>query len=135
MTPEERDRFWNEVPDPPRHYDRLGVGISMAEWADLREDPDYYRIGSTTIAERWWVSTVWLGIDHGWGWLPGRDGPYVPIIFETMVFDHGPDVARDDRYRDYEQERYSTEGQAREGHERMVQLVMTLEAVTGRVDS
>lgn len=130
MTPEERERYWNEVPDPPRHYDRLGVGISMREWVELMEDREYRRIGSTTIAERWWVSTVWLGIDH-MGAIFG--GP--PIIFETMVFDHGPDaVTSEERYRDYEQERYSTEGAAREGHERMVQLVMTLEAVEDRID-
>lgn len=49
------------------------------------------------------VSTVWLGLDHGFGNAK-------PLIFETMVFDrHGHDVY---------QARYSTEEEARIGHER-----------------
>jgi hypothetical protein len=119
---EERERYWNEVPDPPRYFNRLGVGISMREWAELREDSTYFRIAETTVAGRWWVSTVWLGIDHGFG-----RGP--PIIFETMVFDHGPDTSGLNRYDDLEMERYRTEAAAREGHERMVQLVVALEDV------
>lgn len=51
------------------------------------------------------VSTVFLSIDHQWG-----DGP--PLIFETMVFG-GP--------LDSECERYSTEQEAIEGHERWVE--------------
>jgi hypothetical protein len=52
------------------------------------------------------VSTVFLGLDHGYG------GP--PIIFETMIFG-GPH----DKY----QERYSTWQEAEEGHRRAVVLV------------
>jgi hypothetical protein len=44
-----------------------------------------------------------------------------------MVFDRAADGA--DRYFDLEMERYSTEVDARLGHERMVQLVSTLEEV------
>lgn len=29
-----------------------------------------------------WVSTVFLGIDHGMSWMPGSK----PLLFETMVF-------------------------------------------------
>ena len=54
------------------------------------------------------VSTVWLGIDHQFG-----NGP--PLIFETMTF-RGTHALGD-------QERYSTEAQAIEGHRRMVELV------------
>jgi hypothetical protein len=121
-TDEERDRFWNEVHDPPMHWDRLGVPISLREWSELLEDDEYRSIGSTMIAGRWWVSTVWLGIDP-LGTLFG--GP--PIIFETMVFDTAAPGA-------YEQERYVTESEARLGHERMVQLVMTLEGTVDRID-
>jgi hypothetical protein len=32
----------------------------------------------------WWVSTVFLGLDHGYGSLFDRDVP--PVLFETMVF-------------------------------------------------
>jgi hypothetical protein len=101
------------------HYDRLGVAIPLGEFCELAEDPEYKRIGSTYIG-RWWISTVWLGLDHGYGWL--TDGRHLPIIFETMIFDaHGKLVD------DFEQRRYATEEAARQGHEEMVQLVQELE--------
>lgn len=48
------------------------------------------------------VSTVFLGIDHGYS----SEGP--PILFETMIF--GKDSSGEFQYR------YSTEEEAREGH-------------------
>jgi len=54
------------------------------------------------------VSTVWLGLDHGLGWSDE------PLIFETMIFG-----GNHDGY----QERYSTEEEARAGHQRAVELV------------
>jgi hypothetical protein len=56
------------------------------------------------------VSTVFLGLDHNWG-----DGP--PILFETMIF--GGE-------RDEYQERYSTWGEAEEGHQRAIELVNSI---------
>jgi hypothetical protein len=53
------------------------------------------------------VSTVFLGLDHGYG-----GGP--PLVFETLVFG-GP--------MDGECHRYSTWEQAEVGHKAMVQLV------------
>lgn len=53
------------------------------------------------------ISTVFLGLDHGWG-----DGP--PVVFETMVF--GGDM-------DENQWRYSTWDEAIAGHERVVAAV------------
>ncbi len=53
------------------------------------------------------VSTVFLGLNHGWG-----DGP--PLIFESLVFD-GP--------LDGEMRRYSTEIEARAGHAELLELV------------
>lgn len=54
------------------------------------------------------VSTIWLGLDHGFG-----TGP--PVIFETMVFG--------DDSEDLDVARYSTEQQARDGHTEMVTIV------------
>lgn len=54
------------------------------------------------------VSTVFLGIDHGWR------SP-VPVLWETMIFGH-PD------FTDY-QERYATREAAMEGHAKAVHLV------------
>jgi hypothetical protein len=47
------------------------------------------------------VSTVFLGVDRGWG------GPGAPVVFETMVFG-GP--------LDREQSRYCSWCEAEEGH-------------------
>lgn len=86
------------------HYDRQGRQISMTEWGRMFSDEDEKRVAFTQVDDHVGVSTVWLGVDHQFG-----DGP--PLIFETMVFG-GP--------LDQEQERYSTEEQARAGHEDMV---------------
>jgi hypothetical protein len=53
------------------------------------------------------VSTVFLGLDHGYG-----EGP--PVLYETMIFGGEHD--------DY-QERYSTRAEAEAGHARAVTLV------------
>ncbi len=53
------------------------------------------------------VSTVFLGLDHGFG-----DGP--PVLWETMIFG-GPH----DQY----QERYSTKEEAERGHQAALALV------------
>ena len=83
------------------YYDRAGKPISQDEWFARFNDK---RIAKTTIVDGVDVSTVWLGLDHSWG-----DGP--PLIFETMVFggEHDQDCWR-----------YSTEEQAKAGHERVV---------------
>lgn len=120
MTAEERDAFLDRKDGPIGYYDRLGVRISLREWAVLMDDLAYKRIAGTDVG-RWWISTVWLGMDHGLGGILGEP----PLIFETMVFDR--DGAPGD---DWEMRRYSTEEQARQGHEEMVQLVETLEGVS-----
>lgn len=80
------------------HYDRQGNRISWRRWAELHGS-SYKIIAQHQVAESW-VSTVWLGLDHGFG-----HGP--PVIFETLVFG-GP--------LNDEGMRYSTEAQAFEGH-------------------
>ena len=81
------------------------------------EDIEYKRVASTDIGP-YWVSTVWLGIDHNWL----GDGP--PIIFETMVFSKGE---RDDPgyhgLHDMDMDRYATEEEALAGHEAMCLMV------------
>lgn len=52
-----------------------------------------------------WVSTVFLGVDHGW-----YDGP--PVLFETMIFG-GP--------RDQETHRYCTWDEAEAGHKQILE--------------
>lgn len=95
-------------------YDRRGQRLSAEEADRLYGDADYKRVARTEIISAadpkamFTVSTVWLGLDHGWG-----DGK--PLIFETMVF--GGSMA------DELCQRYSTEAEAEAGHREVVATV------------
>jgi hypothetical protein len=89
------------------YYELIGqtavpVG-DVLEWARKFEEMDR-RVAQTTLFGMCYVSTVFLGLDHGSG--RGR-----PILFETMAFWHGEGG--------YEQERCSTWLEAQEQHARM----------------
>jgi hypothetical protein len=76
-------------------------------WAMWFEDTRKKRIVQQDRIGDFWVSTVFLGLNHNW-W---GDGP--PILFETMVFDrssHGKYA------RTGAQERYCTWDEALAGH-------------------
>lgn len=88
------------------YYDRAGNPMTLGEWAEKFEDNEYKRVVATEVGDAR-VSTVWLGLDHGWN---GE----APVIFETMIFD-GP--------YDEHQWRYSTEADAVAGHERIVKAL------------
>lgn len=96
-------------------YDRNGVPISTGEWAALNLDREYSQIARTTIMDGsnpslvWEVSTVWLGLDHSFGFGP-------PAIFETMVFHEGSPLNESC-------ERYATWTEAELGHYAMVSTV------------
>jgi hypothetical protein len=70
---------------------------------------EYKRIGFAELDDCT-VSTVWLGIDYGFGPTPQ------PLIFETMVF---PSGSFDDVYC----QRYGTEADARAGHDAITERV------------
>jgi hypothetical protein len=73
--------FWPN----PRYLDKQGKPITLAQWVVLSESwrcgHDYRRVGWTEVGDRI-VSTVWLGLDHGFG------GP--PMYFESAIF--GPEL-------------------------------------------
>ena len=93
-----------------RHFFRDGRPCTFATWCMLIEfRPDYRRIERTEVGE-FDVSTVWLGLDHNFGFEGERQ------TFETMVFRLGSRS-------NLRCERYSTEAEAREGHERIVREV------------
>lgn len=110
------DDVVSDITGRPMHYDKQGNPISLRQMGNLKfnftepgEDgyamkSDYARIGSDTVGDAW-VSTVWLGMDHGF-WMD-RNEEYKPVIFETMVFggEH-----------DQWQARYCTEEEAIAGH-------------------
>jgi hypothetical protein len=98
------------------YHDRSGTPITGEQWSRRHADRAYVRIAATTItdtadpAHTLTVSTVWLGIDHGFS-----VDVLLPLIFETMVF--GDDALELDCHR------YCTEPQARSGHAAMVSLI------------
>jgi hypothetical protein len=92
------------------YYDRKGQPMELLAWAARMEDHDYKVVAQHWV-RGWMVSTVWLGIDHGFGMSA------VPIIFETMIFppgDEAPDGVWSEDYCD----RYPTEAAAQAGHDR-----------------
>ena len=85
---------------------KVVTGIGLSKWGSWMKNPEH-RYASKTVVKDSEVSTVFLGLNHGYV-------PDVDLWFETMVFG-GP--------MDQEQERYTTLEQAKAGHERMIQRV------------
>jgi hypothetical protein len=83
------------------YYDRQGRPITLAQWCEKLEHPQYKRVLGTMLDQGGWVSTVWLGLNHEY-----FGGP--PLIFETIWFGSDGEIN--------EQVRYTTEAQAKAGH-------------------
>lgn len=88
------------------YFNWQGKPISQDQWSALYMLERH--VAKTDLGELGKVSTVWLGLNHAFD-----SGP--PLIFETMIFG-GPM----DEYMD----RYSTEEEAKAGHEFAVQALM-----------
>lgn len=104
-------RFEEAIPEELRtfgtiHYDYDRAGLpekcSFGQWVFVFEFQLWRRIIARTEGAGFRVSTVFLGLDHGWMHDSAR-----PIVFESMIFG-GP--------LDQVQERYSTRGEALAGH-------------------
>lgn len=88
--------------------DKTPKSVSMMEWAMwVEQDPLNHRRIAWDEIETMQVSTVFLGMNHGYN---GQ-----VLLFETMVFGEG-------EMSDY-QERYETYDEALEGHARIVAQV------------
>lgn len=87
------------------YYDMQGRPISLEELVTSFSSKD--RIICQTEGRLFFISTVWLGLDHNFA----VHGP--PLIFETMVFGQ-----RD--WKDLDMRRYSTLAEAKGGHLDMV---------------
>ena len=101
----------------PMYYDRQGKPITLAEWCYANTyEPESRTVGRDHLPNGYFVSTVWLGLDHSMGVAAKAFGlpSQPPIIFETMVFDETGDKS------DLDMERYSTEAEAIAGHAEMV---------------
>jgi len=82
-------------------------GMMMIE--EKLHDWKYRCVGRTRL---WWggrVSTVWIGLDMSWSFAK----KHKPLFFETMVFKNGS-------FSELDMERYSTEDEAKLGHQQMV---------------
>lgn len=81
-------------------------------WAQWCHEAQNRIVKQEDVGE-YWVSTVFLGIDHNFG----NDGEGIPILFETMMTRRG-------EWCDY-QDRYATWDEAVEGHDRIVLGILT----------
>ena len=61
----------------------------LIEWGRWMQRADRH-VAQTQIGALW-VSTVFLGLDHGFSTLLGDAGNDDPILFETMIFNDGED--------------------------------------------
>lgn len=87
-----------------KYLDRQRQPISVLEWGEKFEDPDYKFLGDDTIGDCR-IATIWVGHELSHGRLFGP-APELSCIFETMAF---PSQMM---------WRYSTEAEACEGHAR-----------------
>ena len=88
------------------HTKQLRFTDDVREWGRAFEDMDARIVDRMQVSDEALVSTVFLGLDHGFGGTP--------LWFETMVFG-GP--------LDQETERYTTYEAAETGHRLMVERV------------
>lgn len=104
------------------YYGRDGKEIDCDTWTRRFEDRSYQKLADDHV-NGWWISTIWLGLDHSFGGS-------LPQIFETMVFrGSGNDlmdaldelVTGESRWHEHDSARYATEEEAIEGHRRMVE--------------
>jgi hypothetical protein len=63
-----------------RFFDRDGKPITVLDWAALRSDPAYCRVGYWEGEGGAWIYTFWLGLDISFG-----VGGEATAIFDTHV--------------------------------------------------
>lgn len=88
------------------YYDMDGKPITQTEWLRLYENNV---VKQDELPNGYFVSTIWLGIDHNFGHCKGPPSEHIPIIFETLVFKTKCRHEVDGR-------RYSTKAEAEAGH-------------------
>lgn len=95
-----------DVPGGPRYFDKDGRPIPLWRWVVLIENEMYCRVAETHLWPGIRISTVWLGLNHGFGESPS--------FFETMV------LTAHDGWGDTE--RYGSLPAAKFGHQCQVQI-------------
>lgn len=120
------DEFSKNMRSRQPYYDRKGNPITFWEWSGYISDLEYKIIKQDTFGP-FFVSTVWLGMDHGLGrfFVKEEEEQPLPIIFETMIFDESEEEGSIEKVRseiDCYQERHCSEKQALRGHEEACQI-------------
>jgi hypothetical protein len=98
----------------------------LLEWGRWFENTENRRVAETSI-NGWWVSTVFLGLDHSFSSISG--GPAKPLWFESMIFPEGdkpmvPELGGKLRkFLDGMQLRYTTWDEAVKGHATLVEMI------------
>jgi hypothetical protein len=114
-----------------RHYildaDNRPRPASLTEWAEWFGGNFEKRRVAQTETRLFWVSTVFLGLDHRFS----GDGP--PILFETMVFERERQIVKlFGKLRSFREEmeclRYSSWDDAEAGHNATVKRMLKKEA-------
>lgn len=90
---------------------KIPYKVSAEEGLKVYEDPEMKIVQQDRVNDIF-VSTVFLGMDHGWN--PNDDINYKPVLFETMIFG-----GEHDQY----QERYTSYKDALRGHFAALSLV------------
>lgn len=106
--PKKRDGLGRYVLDGNGEPVRVDDFLEWAKWLAAHERI-HRHVRYTQISADIYVSTMFIGIDHGW-WSPK------PVLWETMIFG-GPN----DLYCD----RYTSREDAIRGHEKAVRLAST----------
>jgi hypothetical protein len=63
---------------PPMHFDRDCEPITFGTWAMLYEALSYKRIATQILPNRYWIATIWQGVNVE------EDDP--PVVMESSVF-------------------------------------------------
>jgi hypothetical protein len=98
-----------------KYYDLDGNPCSLEQWEFIMATKDPRRVAEDTVHSLdgcYWVSTVWLGIDHGWN-------SEKPVLWETMIFAKNQDPLELDQWC----QRYTSRDEALEGHRHVVEML------------
>jgi hypothetical protein len=115
------DDVWHTSSGRAVFLDKQGNGISPAEYERLRADVEYWRIGYDETPTGAVLSTVWLGVDYGFGM-----GSL--LLFESAIWS-APDSGDSERGAIEIVARYPTEAHAVAGHAALLRELLGVDAV------
>lgn len=99
------------------YIEKDGIPVSVSENGFRFPSLDERRVASDHT-EYAWISTIFLALDHGYGYGP-------PVLYETMVFPKENDrtcpTCGHEKSVDGDSERYCTREEALAGHARYVE--------------